>query len=168
MNNGSDDATRGEQLSALVDGELDAAQVSALCGAWREDADVRRRWHDYQLIGDVLRSDDLATAPAHDSNFLAALRNRLADEPVVIAPAALQSPQVERRRCRCDASRRAMAVGAVAAGFVAVVAGALTFSGLPTAQAPDPVLARSSGATLGGARRRSRRSTSRRSRRAAN
>ena len=34
----------------------------------------RSTWHAYHLIGDVLRSDDLARPPARDAAFLAALR----------------------------------------------------------------------------------------------
>ena len=44
-----------EDLSALVDGEVDASLAAALSGQWRDDAALRSRWHAYQLIGDVLR-----------------------------------------------------------------------------------------------------------------
>ena len=64
-----------EQLSALVDGELDDA--SSLCAVWRENEHVRATWHSYQLIGDVLRSDDLAGSPTRDANEPAP--NRRAD-----------------------------------------------------------------------------------------
>jgi len=72
-------------LSALADG--DAAAAEAACRSWRETADARAAWHVYHLIGDVMRSDDLAAAPARDLRFLAALQTRLAAEPVVLAPA---------------------------------------------------------------------------------
>ncbi|MFY9513712.1 MAG: sigma-E factor negative regulatory protein, partial [Rubrivivax sp.] len=64
------DEERRALLSALVDGECDSARAG--CDAWREDADARATWHRYQLIGDVLRSDDLATHPQRDAAFLAA------------------------------------------------------------------------------------------------
>jgi len=117
-----------EQLSALVDGELHDA--SSLCAAWREDSQVRATWHAYHLIGDVLRSDDLAGSPARDALLLARVRERLAREPVVLAPAG---------RLETDAARdrRPMwrAAGAVAAGFVAV-AGVYTLM-RPAADAPS-------------------------------
>lgn len=142
MNNGSDDARRAERLSALVDGELEAPQVAAACEQWGDDPLSRQRWHSYQLIGDVLRSEDLAASPAHDAEFLARLRTRLAAEPVVMAPAPLlQAPPMERQTARRGG--RMVAFGAIAAGFVVVVAGALTFTGLPSAPAPEAVIAES-------------------------
>lgn len=105
-----------ERLSALVDGEADADETTRLVGRWRDDAEVRAQWHGYHLIGDVMRSEEL-TGRARDAQFLAALRVRLADEPVVLAP----TPEVVLRR-RAGLGWRAPA--AVAAGFV-MVAGAL-------------------------------------------
>lgn len=73
-------------LSDLADGRLDDDALAQACRRWAEDGDARRSWHAYQLVGDVMRSDDLAR-PAHaDAAFLQRLRQRLADEPVVLAP----------------------------------------------------------------------------------
>jgi sigma-E factor negative regulatory protein RseA len=96
-------------ISDLVDGRLQGEELAQACRGWAEDAEARRTWHAYQLIGDVLRSEDLAAAPRHDAAFLAGVRARLAAEPVVLAPAALR-----RRR-----SVWLMPMAA-AAGFVAV------------------------------------------------
>ena len=73
-------------LSALADGDATDGEAARAFQAWRDDADARASWHTYQLIGDVLRSDDLAVEPAADEAFLVALRARLAAEPVVLAP----------------------------------------------------------------------------------
>src|ERR1043165_4464573 len=90
MSNGSEgDASALESLSALSDGELDSSAVARACAAWRDDARLRSAWHAYQLIGDVLRSEDRACRPAHDARFMVALRSRLAAEPVVLAPETL-------------------------------------------------------------------------------
>jgi sigma-E factor negative regulatory protein RseA len=87
MSSGSvTDVTLHEQLSALADGELGGAAAAAVCAGWRGAAPARASWHAYHLIGDVLRSDDLASDPAHDAAFIAALRARLAAEPIVVAP----------------------------------------------------------------------------------
>ncbi len=88
------EAAAAEHLSALADGRADAAE--AACLAWRDSAEARRTWHMYQLIGDVLRSEELARAPAADAAFLARLRERLAVEPVVLAPKSLPRPSGRR------------------------------------------------------------------------
>ena len=121
--NGSAEA---ERLSALVDGETDGAASDAACVGWKADAEVRRTWHAWQLIGDVLRSEDLASSPARDQRFLVALRARLATEPVVLAPAALpraaESPDVGRRTSPSrHVAGRWMLPSAVAAGFMLVI-----------------------------------------------
>jgi sigma-E factor negative regulatory protein RseA len=111
-----ENASWPERLSALVDGEADAAETAQFAGRWRDDAQVRSAWHGYHLIGDVMRSEELA-GRSHDAQFLSALRERLAAEPVVLAPAPVLAP-----RRRAGLGWRAPA--AVAAGFV-MVAGAL-------------------------------------------
>jgi len=110
----------GEQLSALLDGEMDAAALARTCAAWRSDPSVREIWHTYHLIGDVLRSDDLAASPQRNAALLRAVRERLAAEPVVLAPAAMPSEGAARRRGLVRSLRRWRAPAAVAAGFVAV------------------------------------------------
>ncbi|HEX3141331.1 MAG TPA: RseA family anti-sigma factor [Rhizobacter sp.] len=105
-----------DELSSLMDGELEATAVGRVCSQWRDDEDTRASWHAYHLMGDVLRSDDLVSDAAHDAAFLAAFRQRLAQEPVVLAPAArdVAPPSLVKRR-------RAWATpAAVAAGFIAV------------------------------------------------
>lgn len=135
-----------EDLSSLMDGELEASAMAVACGHWRDDREVRAQWHAYHLIGDVLRSEDLASTPARDAAFLAALRSRLADEPVVLAPStpAAAPDDVSRRQRRSWATPVA-----VAAGFV-VVAGTLVVTqmagGLSSRGAlPDATLAASAG-----------------------
>jgi sigma-E factor negative regulatory protein RseA len=80
-----------ERLSALVDGEAAGEDLHSVLGAGRENARVLsvtcETWHAYHLIGDVMRSEDLAGA-GRDGAFLERLRGQLAKEPVVVAPAA--------------------------------------------------------------------------------
>lgn len=126
-----------ERLSALVDGELDAGEVQEACAKWRDDASMRSTWHAYQLIGDVLRSDELASQPGRDAQFLAGLRERLAQEPVVLAPESVVPAVPDRAPSRHKVWVSSVAV---AAGFVAVI-GVLAvtqFSSAPT----DALLAR--------------------------
>lgn len=123
-------------LSALADGQADAAGPA--CGLWGQDAAARQTWHAYHLIGDVLRSDELAHEPARDAAFLARLREKLAAEPVVLAPPAPAARERSRQPWLLPA--------AAAAGFVAV-AGVLVVLqlGTPGVPAPTAVLAGASG-----------------------
>lgn len=131
MPNSSDPSdARRQQLSSLMDGDLDSSEVAGACAWWRQDAHARRDWHAYHLIGDVLRSDDLASNTPRDAAFLQALRQRLADEPVPLAPAPLPAPALvaaQQLANGAPAPARSrpwrhwlLAPAAVAAGFVAV------------------------------------------------
>lgn len=85
-------------LSDLADGQCDGADADAAVRAWTADAGMRRDWHLYQLIGDALRSDELLSGTRRDEAFLRGLRERLASEPVPLAPAPLAPPAVRPRR----------------------------------------------------------------------
>lgn len=100
-----------QSLSALVDGAGNAADTA--CLAWRDDASARADWRTYHLIGELMRSDGATLVPQREARLLARLRAQLANEPVVLAPAATPS----RRRAWPLAWLAPMAV---AAGFVAV------------------------------------------------
>jgi len=127
-----------ERLSALMDGEADRDLVQAVCRQWRQDEDDRAQWHAYHLIGDVLRSEDLGQRSASDAAFLAGVRERLAREPVVLAPQPLLQPEQPREQVEHTAQvvglpvrrslgmrmRRWVAPVGMAAG-VALVAGAV-------------------------------------------
>ena len=114
-------------LSALADGDATDSEATRAFQAWRDDPDARASWHAYQLIGDVLRSEDLAAKPSADESFLVALRARLADEPVVLAP----QPRVEAEPVALPAAanaaagrtRRWQGPAAMAAGFLVVIGG---------------------------------------------
>ncbi|MGN6650611.1 sigma-E factor negative regulatory protein [Trinickia sp.] len=114
----SQGSSRGERLSAFVDGEgLDAPM--SFDGVLTEfDYADRSTWSAYHLIGDALRSDDLAIHPAKSQAFLAGFAARLESEPHFIAPqeAARRSPSVLRRR-----AAPALAVAAAAAMLTWIV-----------------------------------------------
>lgn len=143
----SDSEASREVLSALADGEAQAGEVARGCADWKDDPDARATWHAYQLIGDVMRSDDLAQASPADT-FLKNFRERLAQEPVVLVPAAAAAQKAAvavavAARHGADSSaavphtvalkRRPWwgAVG-VAAGFVMVVGALLSTQVVPT------------------------------------
>ena len=77
--------TQREQLSALADGQLegDAWEQALQCA---HDEEGRSTWNLYHLVGDVLRSPELAQH-ADNGAFVQRLQLRLADEPVPGRPA---------------------------------------------------------------------------------
>jgi sigma-E factor negative regulatory protein RseA len=110
-------SSRGERLSAFVDGELIGEEhlnkfISEL------DHEDRASWSHYHLIGDVMRSDDLAVSPAASSAFLAGFAARLEQEPHVLAPAAL--PVARRLLALRRRVVPAFAVAAAAATLIVV------------------------------------------------
>lgn len=141
LNDPGSTPTSRERLSALLDGELDPHGVRQACDRWRDDADSRSTWHAYRLIGDTLRSDDLAGDAAGDAAFLAAFRSRMSLEPVVLAP---RPPETSSGEAASTPGRFATRSGrwawfaptAVAAGFVAV-AGVLTLTRPGSFVGPD-------------------------------
>jgi sigma-E factor negative regulatory protein RseA len=116
--------SRRRILSALADGDATDGEAERAFQAWRDDPQARGAWHAWQLIGDVLRSDDLATDPAADAAFLVALRARLATEPVVLAPQPRAEALPEARSVAVARPRgRWQGPAAMAAGFLVVVGG---------------------------------------------
>lgn len=73
-------ANMDEMVSALADGQLRGDAFAQAVDAVSRDAQARATWHTYHLIGDVLRSPELAHASPSEE-FLARLQGRLAQEP---------------------------------------------------------------------------------------
>ena len=111
-----------DKLSALMDGELDDKSAAEVIEELGRDREAAHTWRTYQLISDAMRESQLLSA-----DFTARFSDRLAQEPTVFAPRALQRP-----------SQRWFALSA-AASVVAAVAlvGWLAFA--PQPQAPAPV-----------------------------
>ncbi|AUT67701.1 MULTISPECIES: sigma-E factor negative regulatory protein [Paraburkholderia] len=110
--------SQGERLSAFVDGELlDGEHPNTILAALgREDCAT---WSCYHLIGDALRSDDLAVSPATSSAFLNGFAARFESEAHVLAPISVPATR------RLLALRRrvipAFAVAAAAATLTWIV-----------------------------------------------
>lgn len=113
-------------ISAMADGEADASECGHGCAAWADaGSDARRSWYAYHLIGDVLRSEDLACPPARDRVFLERLRERLAEEPAVLALRSAAPPAAVGAR---PTRRTAWAVPAALAAGVMVLATVLVLT----------------------------------------
>lgn len=76
---GSMDA-KAEEISLLVDGELEDDQLDHTC-AWLRESECIRRWVCYHVIGDTLRG-----SPALPAGFAARFSDLLDAEPTVLAP----------------------------------------------------------------------------------
>ncbi|GAB6848127.1 sigma-E factor negative regulatory protein [Paraburkholderia kururiensis] len=115
--------SHGEHLSAFVDGEMPGdGQLNTFLGGLNPEE--RAAWSSYHLIGDALRSDDLAISPAASSAFLAGFAARFESEPHLLAP---PSAPVTRRLL---ALRRRV----VPAFAVAAAAATLTWIVVPQLQ----------------------------------
>jgi sigma-E factor negative regulatory protein RseA len=74
-----------DRLSALMDGELDDKSAAELIDALGRDREAVETWRTYQLISDAMRQSRLLS-----DGFTARVAERLAAEPTVLAPRALQ------------------------------------------------------------------------------
>lgn len=116
----NDSQAAREALSAMADGEATTSDVARACAAWRDDAQAKSAWQTYHLIGDVMRSDDLAKGTG-SADFLNKFRDRLAQEPVVLAPVT-PAVAAQKEVAAATLKRRAWSGPfAVAAGFMMVV-----------------------------------------------
>lgn len=105
-------------LSALVDGELDAEQTEALIDALCRDRALAAEWHRLHRLRALLKGDEIAGFDVTD-----AVRAALASEPTYLLPVA--APRPARRFAR-------YALGGALAASVAL----LTVVGVRQWQAP--------------------------------
>lgn len=126
----SESSSRGERLSAIVDGEwLAAGQPNANFAEF--DREGRAAWADYHLIGDVLRSDDLALSQAASRTFLSGFAARLEAEPHLLAPAAVAAGSERNERHQRVGRILALRRRVVPSLAVAAAAATLTWIVMP-------------------------------------
>ncbi|MEO9042658.1 MAG: sigma-E factor negative regulatory protein [Rhodoferax sp.] len=128
-----------ETISALADGQLRGEEFARAVEAVTADAQALATWHAYHVVGDVLRSGELA-ACRQDVAFIARLKNRLRQEQTPTLPlnavtalgatlrsAKPESPSTENRRAANESSLRWKLV----AGFASLAAVvAISWTGL--------------------------------------
>ncbi|MDH0047669.1 sigma-E factor negative regulatory protein [Comamonas terrigena] len=124
----TDDLKNKELLSALVDGELYGDELSQAV-AWAEEGEGHASWQLYHLVGDVLRSPELAHHSQHD--LLSGLRAQLAQEPPLslqpaaleqLAPAQLPMTSAVQSLVRDPVANASVFRWKMAAGFASVAA----------------------------------------------
>ncbi len=69
-----------EHVSDLVDGQSQDGEIGQAFDALLSDSEAMQTWHAYHVIGDVLRSSELAPSNC-DHAFLERLERKLANEP---------------------------------------------------------------------------------------
>lgn len=101
-----------DRLSALADGALHGEEFGQTVDWLTQDAEAQTQWHAYHVIGDVLRSPDLARGAA-DMDFVARLQTRLASEPlphlVEVPEAAVVRAEAVEEAARVTPIRAAVA-----------------------------------------------------------
>ncbi len=102
-----------EQLSALLDQELDPGQITGASSRIAGSDDLRGAWDRYHLIGDVMRGEGVRVAGRSVAD---AVREQIQSEPPILAA---PKPQA---RTRPEARWLKPAAGAALAASVAVVA----------------------------------------------
>lgn len=111
-----------ELISALADGQLASEDFARALAACEADAQALDSWNTYHLIGDVLRSPELMSHAA-DAAFVARLRVRLRQEPVLVAaPALPEVRHAQAGRIGEGAANDASFPWKLVAGFASVAA----------------------------------------------
>ena len=128
-----------ENISTLMDGELDGDEAGREIARLKADSLSRETWDTYHLIGDAMRGATGAAAVVASGapGFGLRFSERLAQEPTVLAPhtSVSSTPQRFSRKFQTYALSAAASVAAVAVvGWVA----------LSTLKPEAPVLAKAS------------------------
>lgn len=126
-----------EQVSALADGHLQGEAFAQAIEAVCAEGESRAAWQAYHVVGDVLRSGSHSLC-SDTSAFLARFQQRLAAEPVMVAPmpvpvAAPVALPVQRRAEAANEPVFRWKLVAGAASLMAVAAISWTLVGNGTA-----------------------------------
>ncbi|WP_341237521.1 sigma-E factor negative regulatory protein [uncultured Limnobacter sp.] len=82
---------RNEQISAMLDGELDEVELKFLLNAI--GAEEAQTWQGYCAVSDLIRSSEMIAF--HSPDLLARIESSIQNEPTVIAP--VLAVQLERQ-----------------------------------------------------------------------
>jgi sigma-E factor negative regulatory protein RseA len=125
------------ELSALIDGETENHELPVVLKALKSTPAMRDAWSEYHLIGDVLRGE-----PELDHDITSSVMQRLADEPVVLAPSLGRQAGWQRPLAALAASIAGVAV----VGWLAMAPSAapeqpMVASAEPVSQRVEPLAA---------------------------
>lgn len=77
-----------ENLSDLMDSELDAAQIDQVLAKLQKDPEAKKTWSRFHLMRDVMQND---YSPVLDSNFADKVARAIESEPAIVAAPAKKS-----------------------------------------------------------------------------
>jgi len=100
-----------DKISAFMDGEAAPAETRQALTNLRSDEECQKLWNSFHLVGDVMRGD-----PVLRDDFIDRLRERIKNEPTVLAPRARWSAP----------TRFAYSAAAAVAGLAVVAAIVMT------------------------------------------
>lgn len=111
-----------EPVSALADGQLQGEEFAQALAFLADSEDARAHWHAFHLVGDVLRSPELARTAAQDADFVLRLRGRLRDEGLPpLASVAPAHPLLQARHESANDNHWRWAAGLASLAALAVV-----------------------------------------------
>ncbi len=108
-----------EEISALMDGEVDYQKMQQYLREMRNDPDQRNCWEQYHLIGDALRNN----LPPHlNRSFVNSISEAIAEEdlPAPVAPQVTQTPKTKRQAMINPFSGFAIAASVAAVAYLGV------------------------------------------------
>lgn len=116
------ESMKHEQLSALADGELQGEEFAQAMEFAAQD-EGQSTWRLYHLVGDVLRSPELAGHSQSDPSMVQRIREQLAQEagPGRFSDAGLRVAQITQPD-QAEAANTAVLRWKMAAGFATLVA----------------------------------------------
>ena len=116
-----------EMVSALADGQLRGQDFAMAVESIQVDINAGMTWQSYHVIGDVLRSPELAEK-AGDINFLARFQTRLASDAdaqlayKTVVPTTTVKEQTVRFAAPQDSANESAFVWKLTAGFASLAA----------------------------------------------
>ncbi|MCU7943182.1 MAG: sigma-E factor negative regulatory protein [Candidatus Thiodiazotropha sp. (ex Cardiolucina cf. quadrata)] len=84
-----------ERLSALVDDEISEHEISGEINKLKNTQESQDIWSRYHLIGDAMRNE---LGHIHDPEMARSISQRIENEPIVLAPAALKPRSSNKKR----------------------------------------------------------------------
>ncbi|QJR15310.1 sigma-E factor negative regulatory protein [Usitatibacter palustris] len=120
-----------QNISNLMDGELESHESGQAIQACCKDPDAMRVWDEYHLIGDVMRGDVPRALP-----FTGRVISDLSKEPTVLAPRRLP-PMANIVRISLAAAASVATIGVV--GWIGFQQGGIGSAGPTVVRGPAPV-----------------------------